>query len=178
MKIQNQELLSKILKAEKQIVSYFTYPLGTIGSSYIAEDELPKEGIHSEIITVVDAALLAATLAMDIKRDNKTGVKCKIEGIEEFVYFVAFDLKRVICTEVNVDRGTTEIILKSDDPIPSKKYKHYKGGTYEALMLAVHTETKEELVVYRNLEHNTIHARPLNVWKSWKNGRPRFELIN
>jgi len=30
-------------------------------------------------------------------------------------------------------------------------YKHYKGGVYEVLGSALHTETKEEFIVYRTL---------------------------
>ena len=31
------------------------------------------------------------------------------------------------------------------------KYRHYKGGEYEVLFLATHSETEETLVVYRPL---------------------------
>ena len=45
-------------------------------------------------------------------------------------------------------------------------YQHYKGGKYEVLHLAHHTETKEHMVVYRNLEHGTIWARPVSSWEA------------
>ena len=32
------------------------------------------------------------------------------------------------------------------------RYRHFKGGLYEALGVARHSETEEELVVYRPLE--------------------------
>lgn len=31
------------------------------------------------------------------------------------------------------------------------RYKHYKGGYYEVLGIALHTETNEKMVVYRAL---------------------------
>lgn len=31
-------------------------------------------------------------------------------------------------------------------------YRHFKGGLYEVLDLAVHSETLEEMVVYRHLD--------------------------
>ncbi len=36
------------------------------------------------------------------------------------------------------------------EPTPGK-YHHYKGGLYEVLGVARHSETEEELVVYRPL---------------------------
>jgi hypothetical protein len=36
------------------------------------------------------------------------------------------------------------------DPIPGR-YRHYKGNEYEVLGIAHHSETEEELVVYRAL---------------------------
>ena len=36
------------------------------------------------------------------------------------------------------------------DPRPGR-YRHYKGGMYEVLGVARHSETEEELVVYRPL---------------------------
>lgn len=29
-------------------------------------------------------------------------------------------------------------------------YQHYKGGYYEVVCIAIHTETNEEVVVYKN----------------------------
>lgn len=46
------------------------------------------------------------------------------------------------------------------------KYKHYKGGMYEVLGVARHSETLEELVVYRALYDskefgkNSLWVRP------------------
>lgn len=36
-------------------------------------------------------------------------------------------------------------------PIPLGRYRHYKGNDYEVLGVARHSETLEELVVYRPL---------------------------
>jgi hypothetical protein len=49
-------------------------------------------------------------------------------------------------------------------PLPSERYRHYKGGTYEVLSLARHTETAEVMVVYRSLEHGTLWARPMSMF--------------
>jgi hypothetical protein len=35
--------------------------------------------------------------------------------------------------------------------VPAGRYRHFKGGLYEVLGVARHSETEEELVVYRPL---------------------------
>ena len=49
-----------------------------------------------------------------------------------------------------------------DLPGAGEVYRHFKGGIYEILALARHSETLEELVVYRNKEDpSKVYARPL-----------------
>lgn len=46
-------------------------------------------------------------------------------------------------------------------------YKHYKGGVYEVLHLAKHTETEELMVIYRSLtdyKSPEVWARPLGMF--------------
>ncbi len=45
------------------------------------------------------------------------------------------------------------------------KYRHFKGNEYEVLYLARHSETLEEMVVYRALygEHG-VWVRPAHMW--------------
>ena len=45
---------------------------------------------------------------------------------------------------------------RSEDPRPGR-YRHYKGNYYEVVGVARHSETMEELVVYRPL-YETEHA--------------------
>lgn len=62
------------------------------------------------------------------------------------------------------------------------KYKHYKGGTYEVVGVAKHSETSEELVVYRAVYgENELWVRPLKMFleEVELEGKkvPRFEFI-
>lgn len=46
-------------------------------------------------------------------------------------------------------------------PTPPGRYRHYKGGEYEVLGVARHSETHEALVVYRPLYNSSgLWVRP------------------
>lgn len=52
-----------------------------------------------------------------------------------------------------------------NNEIKSGKYKHYKGKEYEVIGIAKHSETLDELVVYRALYGNyDLWVRPLKMF--------------
>lgn len=62
------------------------------------------------------------------------------------------------------------------------KYRHFKGNEYEVLGTATHSETLEELVVYRALYgEKGLWVRPVSMWNETleKDGKTvkRFEFI-
>ena len=64
------------------------------------------------------------------------------------------------------------------------KYKHYKGKEYEVIGIARHSETLEELVVYKALYQNdgeNLWVRPLQMFleevEIEGKKMPRFELL-
>lgn len=62
------------------------------------------------------------------------------------------------------------------------KYRHFKGNEYEVLGTATHSETLEELVVYRALYgEGNLWVRPVSMWNETleKDGKTvkRFEFI-
>ena len=44
------------------------------------------------------------------------------------------------------------------------RYQHYKGGLYEVLDVAYHSEDLSPVVVYRNLSHGTLWVRPAHMF--------------
>ncbi|MDA8659162.1 DUF1653 domain-containing protein [Luminiphilus sp.] len=61
------------------------------------------------------------------------------------------------------------------------RYRHYKGGAYEVLGVATHSETEERLVVYRPLYgEGALWVRPLAMFVEWVEvdgeRRPRFAI--
>lgn len=61
------------------------------------------------------------------------------------------------------------------------RYKHYKGNEYEVIGVAKHSETLEELVIYKTLDGEQIWARPLKMFTEEVEveGKkiPRFEYV-
>ena len=54
--------------------------------------------------------------------------------------------------------------MSSNEPAPGR-YRHYKGGEYEVIGVARHSETDERLVVYRPLDNVTgLWVRPLTMF--------------
>ena len=62
------------------------------------------------------------------------------------------------------------------------RYRHFKGNEYELLYVARHSETMEEMVVYRALyaEHG-LWVRPASMWEEVvdRDGYhgPRFQYV-
>ena len=73
------------------------------------------------------------------------------------------------------------------DPIRPGRYQHFKGGLYEFIGTARHSETLEELVIYRALydsaesEKGSLWARPASmifeIVKADGKEIPRFRFV-
>lgn len=62
------------------------------------------------------------------------------------------------------------------------RYRHFKGGEYEVIGIARHSETREEMVVYRALYgEGGLWVRPASMWEETvtRDGKtfPRFTYI-
>lgn len=56
-------------------------------------------------------------------------------------------------------------------------YKHYKGNFYQFLEEGKHSETNEEVVIYKDLKTDKIWVRPKELFFGEVNGKKRFELF-
>ena len=69
-----------------------------------------------------------------------------------------------------------------NESISPGKYRHFKGGLYEVLGIALHSETREEMVLYRPLYGEAgLWVRPKQMFLEsvLHNGAmtPRFQRI-
>ena len=69
-----------------------------------------------------------------------------------------------------------------NDSIRPGRYRHFKGNEYEVLFTARHSETEEEMVVYRALYgERGLWVRPAAMWNETveRGGKtmPRFAYI-
>lgn len=56
-------------------------------------------------------------------------------------------------------------MIKDKAGIRPGRYRHYKGGEYEVLFIARHSETLEDMVIYKALYGaGGIWARPAYMW--------------
>ena len=62
------------------------------------------------------------------------------------------------------------------------KYRHFKGNEYEVIAIAKHSETLEEMVVYKDLKNDSkVWVRPSVMWNETveRDGKvfKRFEFL-
>lgn len=56
-------------------------------------------------------------------------------------------------------KDAAQAALKNIKVKAGQRYRHFKGGEYEVVAVALHEDTLEQLVIYRNLTKGTIWTR-------------------
>lgn len=49
---------------------------------------------------------------------------------------------------------------------PGETYRHFKGTLMEVITIAKHSETLEDMVVYKHLEDGQVWVRPMEMFNS------------
>jgi hypothetical protein len=90
-------------------------------------------------------------------REHRIGGMLKGEDLsDEFAASLDKDLWMHWCilASMNPDKPQPDLFISP------QRYRHYKGGLYEVMEMALHSETLETLVVYRNLQTGLLWVRP------------------
>ena len=53
------------------------------------------------------------------------------------------------------------------DSMKGRYFQHYKGGIYQVIDVATHTEEDYQLVIYKGVIDNNVWARQLNMFESY-----------
>ncbi len=87
----------------------------------------------------------------------------------------------MICARAAVVRSIRNATARNN-MLKLGKYRHYKGGIYEVIGVAKHSETLEEMAVYRHDDDGSLWVRPLTMFTEdvTIDGKkqPRFEKID
>jgi hypothetical protein len=88
-----------------------------------------------------------------------------VSAVIGFAAYGAFDaIRRTAKSFLERRRASSERSMSDLSPLPDTppgRYRHYKGGEYEVIGAARHSETLEPLVVYRPLYNDSgLWARP------------------
>lgn len=66
-----------------------------------------------------------------------------------------------------MSRGNLPPLLPSDTPKPGETYRHYKGDLYKVVLIALHSNDEEWMVVYQPMSEHPdapFFTRPLRDW--------------
>jgi len=100
-------------------------------------------------------------------------------GIMRYYYEIGLKAEEIQFPIAEATMSNTE---DSDSDIPPGRYRHFKGKEYSVIGVAVHSETGEELVVYRPLygtHQLTVRPKVMFTEQIDRDGYhgPRFQLV-
>jgi hypothetical protein len=89
---------------------------------------------------------------------------------------------RAVEIQLPIGEATVSNSQDSASDIPPGRYRHFKGKEYSVIGVAVHSETGEELVVYRPLygtHQLTVRPKSMFTEQIDRDGYhgPRFQLV-
>lgn len=90
-----------------------------------------------------------------------------------------FVIARAEALQKEAQEGRPEARFRQFRTPEPEVWKHFKGGLYDRIGVAQHTETAEALVVYRDAT-GALHARPEGMWDEVPPCRPemvRFKRV-
>lgn len=115
--------------------------------------------------------------------DVISGTPVQVNNGNAFIKMPAYSSMIIVADDIV---NNTEPEIPETESVPEDKeteiviggkYRHYNGGEYEIISLARHSETLEELVIYKSLATGDIWARPKSIFTGKVGDVRRFTLI-
>lgn len=189
MQNENTDLYSHIVKLGRIYRAYPALRTGNYQTIIITNQQLLfKKELNGQIIYVAlnlddkeyDFHFNSQLNEMvDVISGNKVNVEngnayFKAQPFSSYI-IVADDIVNSVSEETKVDEHNED---KETEVMAGQKYRHYKGGEYEVIAVAQHSETLEELVIYKALYGDgKIWARPKSMFINKVGDVKRFTLL-
>ncbi len=109
---------------------------------------------------------------------NGSGVH--VDNGNAFVHMEPFSSMIIVHDDIlNVEPEPKVIPVQAPREVAEgQRYRHFKGGEYTVLAVAKHTETQEEMVVYKSDATGDVWVRPKSMFLDQKGDVNRFTLLD
>ena len=112
--------------------------------------------------------------------DVFTAMPIQVENGNAYVRMAPSSAMIIVADDI-VNNEPEEAVIeeeKDTELVIGAKYRHFKGNEYELLAVARHTETMEELVIYKSLKDGEVWARPKSMFIGKAGDESRFTKID
>ena len=182
----NKSLYEHIVKLGRIYRSYPALRTGNYERIMITNQQLLFKKTQGEQTVYVALNLADYEYDLNFKTHMKglvnvfTAEPLKIENENAYVRMRPYTAMIIVADDiVNTQPEIEEIIPDEDTEIViGGKYRHFKGNAYELIAIARHSETMEELVVYKSLKDGEVWARPKSMFIGKAGDARRFTKID
>ena len=111
--------------------------------------------------------------------DVLNGGSVHVDNGNAFVHMEPFSTMIIVHDDiVNVEPEPKAAPVQTPREVAEgQRYRHFKGGEYTVLAVAKHTETQEEMVVYKSDATGDVWVRPKSMFLDKKGDTDRFTKI-
>lgn len=108
------------------------------------------------------------------------GSSVRVEGGNAFIHMEPFSSMIIVNDDiVNIQPEQKEVPQEQPREVcEGQHYRHFKGRNYTVLGVATHSETLEEMVVYRSDTDGTVWVRPKTMFMDKVGDTYRFTLLD
>ena len=166
---ENTDLYKHIVKLGRIYRAYPALRTGSYERMQITNQQLLFKKVLGD--QTVYVALNLADYQYDFNFGTHLGALVDVIGANQIdvnngnahISMPPFSAMIIVADDIVNNEPEKPVEIKTDETteaVIGAHYRHYKGGEYEVIALARHSENNEELVVYRNVSNGEVWARP------------------